>query len=165
MPLQTTVRVDQASGVVGDIAFTGPMRAIQATLNSGSAANNVVGRAFTHVASNDNQVAAGGTGAFAGILFNSKEYVTSGPSTGALDATMALPNNAQVSLLQMGYVFVSLAGAANIGDDVHYVQATGALLAATAGAAPAGGNSVVPGATVVAQNTSGAGLAVIRLTN
>lgn len=165
MSFQTSIRTDQATGVVGDIAFAGPTRAIPGILNTATASNNVVGRAFTHVSGSDTQVAAGGTGAFAGILFNSKEYTTAGPSTGALDATLALPNNTHVELLQMGYVFVTLSNAASIGDDVHFVQSTGALLGATAGSSPAGGNTKVPNASVVFFSTTGAGMAVIRLTN
>lgn len=165
MTLQTTVRLDQTTGIVGDVAFAGPMRAISAILDTTTAANNVIGRAFTHIAGNDTQVAAGGTGAFAGILFNSKEYVTSGPSTGALDPTLTLPNNTTVDLLQMGYVFVSLTNLAAIGNDVHFVQADGTMLAAAAGSTPSAGNTKVPNATVVEYNTTGAGLAVIRLTN
>lgn len=165
MSFQTSIRTDQATGVVGDLAFAGPIRAIAAILNTTTASNNVIGRAFTHVSGSDTQVAAGGTGAFAGILFNSKEYTTAGPSTGALDATMALPNNIHVELLQMGYVLVSLSNAANIGDDVHFVQSTGALLSATAGATPSAGNTKVPNATVVFFSTTGAGVACIRLTN
>lgn len=165
MGFQSTVRIDQTTGIVGDIAFNGPMRAEPGILNTTTASNNVIGRAFTHVASSDTQIAAGGTGAFAGILINSKEYTTSGTTNGTLDATTTLPNNTTVSYLTMGYVFVSLSGAANIGDDVHFVQSTGALLAATAGSAPAGGNTKVPNASVVFYNTSGAGLAVIRLNN
>lgn len=165
MPLQSTVRIDQTTGIVGDIAFGGPYRAEDGILNSGSAANNVFGRAFTRIASNDLTVAAGGTGAFGGILVNSKEYATSGASTGTLDPTLALPNGIPVSLLLNGYIFVSLSNAASIGDDVHFVQATGALLSATAGSSPSAGNTKVPNATVVMYNTTGAGLAVIRLNN
>lgn len=165
MALQSTIRIDQASGIVGDEIFSGPRRAEPGVLNTGTAANNVIGRAFTRVSGSDINVAAGGTGVFGGILVNSKEYATSGPSTGALDATLALPNGTPVSLLISGYVVVSLAGAANVGDDVHFVQATGALLAATPGATPSAGNSAIPNAQVAYFNTTGAGLAVIRLNN
>lgn len=165
MALQSTIRIDQASGVIGDEIFSGPRRAEPGVLNTSSAANNVIGRAFTRVSGSDISVAAGGTGVFGGILVNSKEYATSGPSTGALDATLALPNGTPVSLLISGYIVVSLAGAANVGDDVHFVQATGALLAASPGATPSAGNSAIPNAQVAYFNTTGAGLAVIRLNN
>lgn len=165
MALQSSIRIDQATGIVGDEIFSGPRRAEPGILLTTTATNNVIGRAFTRVAGSDMNVAAGGTGVFGGILVNSKEYATSGPSTGALDATLALPNGTPVSLLISGYVVVSLAGDAAIGDDVHFVQSSGALLAVDPGTTPAAGNSAIPNATVAYYNTSGAGLAVIRLNN
>lgn len=166
MGVQTTVRSDQTWGIVGDIAFGGPYRAEPGILASGSAANNVIGRAFTRVAANDNTVAAGGAAlTFGGILINSKEYATSGTASGALETTLALPNGTPVSLLLMGYVWVTLSGDAAVGDDVCYVDATGVLFAVDAGAAAGTNNTKIPGAKIAYFNTSGAGLAVVRLTN
>lgn len=165
MALQTSVRVDQTTGIVGEVIYSGPMRAIPGILNTGTASNNVIGRAFTHVAANDREVAAGGTGVFAGILISPKELSTSGTTSGALEPTTTLPNNTTVELLQMGYVVVSLSTDAAIGDDVCYVDATGALFAVDPGAAAGTGNTKIPNAKVAYYNTTGAGLAVIKLTN
>ena len=166
MGLQTSVRADQASGVVGEIIYSGPHRAIPGILNTTDATQNVIGRAFTHVAANDLQVAAGGTGVFAGILIAPKEMTTSGTSAGgALAATLTMPNNTNVELLRMGYVVVSLSTDAAIGDDVCYVDATGALFAVDPGAAAGAGNTKIPNANVAYYNTTGAGLAVIELSN
>lgn len=165
MGLQTSVRADQATGVVGEIIYSGPHRAIAGILNTSTASNNVIGRAFTHVAANDLQVAAGGTGVFAGILISPKELTTSGTTTGALEATTTLPNNTTVELLRMGYVIVSLSGDSAIGDDVCYVDATGALFAVDPGAAAGAGNTKIANAKIAYYNTTGAGLAVVCLTN
>ena len=164
MGFQSTVRTRQAAGIVGELAFDGPQRAEPNTINSVDAANNVIGRAFTALAAIDGFVEAGGTGAFAGILVNPLVYATSGTLDGALAPTLVLPNNTEAEFLKMGTILVELTTAAAIGDDVHFIQATGELLAVAAGTAPAVGNSVVPSAKVVRQNTDGAGLAYIQIT-
>jgi hypothetical protein len=167
MTFPATVTNDQAYGVVGDIVFDGPQRAESGILNSTLPANNVIGRAFGRkTTSNLNEVEAGGTGVFAGILFNSKSYATSGTAAGgSLAPTLTLPNETQVELLKMGTVLVSLTNAAAVGNDVHYVQADGTMLAVPAGTTPAVGNSAVPFCKVVRLDTSGAGLTIIQLTN
>jgi len=167
MAYQSSVTTNQGFGVIGDLVWDGPQRAEPAILNSTSAANNVIGRAFSRkTTSNLNEVEAGGTGAFAGILFNSKSYASYGTAAGGtLAATIVLANETQVELLKMGTVLVSLTTAAAVGNDVHYVQADGTLLAVAAGTSPAVGNSAVPNCKVVRLDTSGAGLAVIQLTN
>lgn len=166
MALQTTVGFNQATGIVGDVIFDGPMRAYPVILASADAANNVVGRAFTRAAGDDKDVTAGGTGVFAGILINSKELALYGTAAGGtLAPTLTLPNEMAVSVMDMGFVVVSLSTDAAIGDDVHFVQATGALLAVDPGTSPAVGNTKVPGASIAYFNTSAAGLAVVKLTN
>lgn len=166
MALQTTVRFSQATGVIGDVIFDGPMRAYPVILASADAANNVVGRAFTRAAGDDKDVTAGGTGVFAGILINSKELALYGTAAGGtLAPTLTLPNEMAVSVMDMGFVVVTLSTDAAIGDDVCYVDATGALFAVDPGAAAGTGNTKIPNANVAYFNTSAAGLAVIRLTN
>lgn len=71
---QQTVRIDQTTGIVGEIIFSGPQRAQTGILSSTSAANNVIGRAFRHIAGNDTDVTADAAGVFAGILVNPKVY-------------------------------------------------------------------------------------------
>lgn len=168
MSFQTTVRADLRSGVIGEIAFDGPTRAASAMLDSGAgAANNIVGRAFTYASAENNTVAAGGAGAFAGILIQPKSYALRGTAAGGtLADSLLLPDGTPVELLQMGEVFVSLASdAATIGSPVKFVNATGALDFG----APAAGETAVPNATVVrvkpSPTAAGAYLAVIRLTN
>lgn len=129
MTFQSTVRQNQAAGIVGEIAFDGPYRAEPAILRSVDAAYNVIGRAFTAVAAEDGVAKAGGaaTDPFAGILVNPLVYATAGTVAGALTPTLVLPNETQAELLKMGTILVSLAAAANIGDLVTYDTTTGAL--------------------------------------
>jgi len=164
MTFQTEVRQDQASGIVGELAFDGPTRAFRYTLDSGDAANNIFGRAFTVKAGQDLDVEAGGAGVFAGIMVGPKQHATQGPDTGTLDPTLQLRNGEDADFLTMGTVFVELTNAANVGDSVAYA-ADGQLTAFAPGAIIAAPLVQIPGAQVVRCDTAGAGLAVIQLTN
>ena len=165
MPFQSTVRLVQAFGIIGEVIFDGPQRAAPNILDSTDAANNVIGRAFTALAGIDGRVEAGGAGVFAGILINPLAYATAGVAGDALAPTLLLPNETEADFLTMGIIVVLLTTAANIGDDVHFVIATGELLAVAPGTAPAVGNAAVPNAKVSRRNIPAAGLAVITLTN
>ena len=164
---QSTVRRQQTTGFVGEIIEDGPTRAFPATLVSTSEANNVFGRVFTHIASSDTNVAAGGAVAtFAGILTAPKQNVTAGASTGALDPTITLRNNEVGQILDMGIIIVNLASAANIGDSVYYDPTVGnATAGAMSAVSGAPYTAQVPNAKVVRRNTTAAGLAFIQLTN
>ena len=149
MGFQTTVRQEQTFGFVGEIIEDTPHRARPGIIVSGDAANNVIARAFTQVNNQDDQVQAGGTGYFAGIFINSKNQVTAGAATGALDPTLTVPNRTQGEFLYSGVVIVEISNAANIGDNVYYDNTTGALQAGTS--APSG-HTQVPSARVVRRN-------------
>ena len=71
MGFQSTIAANQGFGVVGESVFSGPRRA-QPGVVKGTAANIVVGRAFTIDAA-DGQFQPGGTGAYGGILCNPKD--------------------------------------------------------------------------------------------
>ena len=169
MAFQTTVLADIRSGIIGELAFTGPTRAVSAMLDSGAgAANNVVGRAFTYASVENNTVKAGGdAGIFAGILIQPKSQALRGTAVGGtLADSLTLPDGVAVELLQMGEVFVSLAtDGATAGSLVFYDDTTGVLDHGTAGV----GQTQVPNATVVrvepSPTAAGAYLAVVRLTN
>ena len=167
MPFQSTVRIDQTTGIVGDIVLDGPQRGQPAILNSTSAANNVIGRAFRHLDNEDLEVSADAAtgGVFAGILANSKVYATSGTAAaGTLAPTLVLPNNAEVELVTMtSGILVELSTTASIGDNVFFATATG-ILAAASGTTLAA-HEQIPRATIVRNNISGTGrLAVVELT-
>jgi len=165
-PFQSTIRINQTTGIVGEVILDGPMRAQPGILRSTSQANNIVGRAFTLVAGNDDVFSADqgtGVGVFSGILVNPKVYATSGTVSGTLEPTLTLPNETQAEFLTMGIIIVSVAAAATIGDNVYYDPDNGAL---SVGAAPPGAfTDQVPNATVVRNSTTGPGLAIIQLTN
>lgn len=164
MPFQSTVRIDQTTGVVGDIVLDGATDGRPAILNSTSAANNVIGRAFRAVAGEDQEVTADGTGSFAGILANSKRYATSGTTAGGtLAPTLALPNNSEVELVSFtAGILVELSTVAAIGNNVFYANASG-ILAAAAGTTLAN-HTMISGASIVRNNITGSGrLAVVQI--
>lgn len=128
MPFQSTINIEQGFGVIGEILFDGPLRAKPGVLK-GTAANIVVGRAFTIDAA-DGQFQPGGTGVFGGILGNPKALASVGTSAGGpLAPTLTVPAGQIGEFVTMGYVVVSLATAANQGDKVTFSQSTGALSA------------------------------------
>lgn len=143
MTFQSTVRANLASGVVGELAFQGPLRAKTYRLNSASAANNVFGRAFTATGVQD-EVQAGGTGAYAGIMCNPKEAALTGVAGDPLAASLTLKNGAQAQLLEMGEIFLVLPGVAAVGDPLKFAQATGIISAG----APGAGETAIPASVV-----------------
>lgn len=126
--MQSTVKLNQGFGVIGELAFDGPNRTITAALDSVDAADNVVGRAFTYTSpAEDNIVEAGGTGVFAGILGLPKTYASRGTDAGGtLAPTLTLANGEQGEFVRMGEMIVSLP-VSNVGDPVTYNTTTGLL--------------------------------------
>ena len=165
MPFQQNVRINQTTGIVGDIVFDGPLRGQTGILASTSAANNVIGRGFRHVANSDSNVTADAAGIFAGIAANSKVYASSGTAAaGTLAPTLTLPNNASVELVTMtSGILVELSTIATIGQNVFYANASG-ILAAASGETLAN-HTIIPNAAIVRNNISGAArLAIVELT-
>src|SRR5262249_13578815 len=121
-------------------------------LNS-SGTPNLVGNAFTATSggnpdpsgnsANAGSAQVGGTGTFAGILINSKDYASYGTTSGALNPTMTLPDKSIGFLATMGQCFANLPGPANPGDLVTYDPATGNLNSITPTASFTG--SIAPG--------------------
>lgn len=157
---QQTVNVFNTLGFVGDLAFDGPIRSLAASMNS-SGTPNLIGNAFTYTSGGNPEPAAnssdgcivqvGGTGVFAGILINSKEYALRGVTGNPLGATLALPDNSDGDFLFMGEVFVNLPGPAAVGDLITYDSATGNL------------NSVPPAASFTAAIAAGGSAGVLDL--
>ena len=162
MAFQSTVNANQANGVIGEIVLDGPRRGQPGILSSTSAANNVVGRAFRHIAASDTDVTADAAGAFAGILANPKVYASRGTTAGgSLAPTLTLANEEEVELVtKTSGIIVQLSTDAAIGENVYYANTTGILAAGTV--APAD-HTQIPNAKVVRKNTPAAGLAIIEL--
>lgn len=149
-----------AIGAVGDIVLSGAVRSQPVILKTTTASNNVIGRACTHVANNDGEAVVGGSGAFAGILTNSKEYAKNG-----IAASNVLPNNVPVQATTFASgIVVALTGTAAIGNAVFYATADGQLSAAASGSSVTG-SVEIPNSKVVRLNVTAAGLAVIELTD
>jgi hypothetical protein len=133
---QSTINIWSAGGVVGELAFDGPMRAAPYNLFS-SGVPNLVGNAYTVTSggnpepSGNSAIAGtaqvGGTGIFAGILINPKDYASFGTTGGPLNPTMVLPDYSIGQLANMGFFWVNLPGPANVGDLVTYDPLTGNL--------------------------------------
>lgn len=173
---QSAVNIYNPLGIVGELAFTGPVRAAPYNLVS-SPRLNIVGYAYTALTpANPDPVynvppgstlgspvagtaRAGGTGVFAGILVNPKEYASGGTLGAPLAPTLAVPENSVGSLLTMGYIFANLPGLANPGDLVTYDVVSGALSSIppvtnfTASIAPGGAST--PDVLTVSAITSG----------
>lgn len=133
---QTTVNIWNTAGFVGDLAITGPLRADPYILYS-NGTPNIVGNAFTVSSgasadpASSSSVAGtatvGGTGVFAGILVNSKDYAAISSGNSTLNPTLILPDYSIGQLATMGFYWVNLPGAANVGDLVTYDPLTGNL--------------------------------------
>ena len=166
---QSTVRADQATGIIGEFAEGGPNRVFPGIINSTVATANIFGRVFTHVANSDDQVAAGGTGSFAGILVNPKQHALQGTTAGTLEPTLTLRNNENAEIADMGIIYVQIESAATIGQVIHYdttsTATAGQMFAVNSGTAPAANRALLPNAKVVRNTTTAAGQAIIQLTN
>lgn len=130
---QSTVYRSYPAGLVGDLAKDGPNRSIVGNIQTPDATNtapNRLGRVFVFATSSDlspnpdvnntafnQQVIVGLNGAvgggaaqvFAGIAFNRNRYALYGTTSGGpLAPSIDLPNNSEVELNQMGYLFVDV---------------------------------------------------------
>lgn len=128
MTFQGTVALNQGFGVVGESVFDGPRRATPGVVK-GTAANIVVGRAFT-IDPTDGQYSPGGTGVFGGVLANPKSYASIGTSAGGpLAPTLVLPVGTVGEFSTMDELCIAAANAVNIGDKAMFAQATGIISA------------------------------------
>lgn len=163
MSFQTTVKYDYGFGLPGEIVRDGPLRSHPGYLNSGNAANNVFGRAFTQSAA-DGTVAAGGTGVFFGILINPKAHASQGGASGPLSPSFALPNNTTGEFAEMAKLVLAVTNACPVGTQLQFAQADGQISApATPGTADAG-NTLMNCIVDDYKQTAAGGLVLARLT-
>lgn len=159
MGFPSTISSSLAFGVPGEILLDGPLRAQPGVLK-GTAANIVVGRAFT-IDTSDGQFSPGGTGIFGGILANPKEYVSFGAAAGATAPTMTLAVGTVGDFVtSTPGICLALTTACTIGQGVYFINADGTLGAGTAGA----GQTQIAGAQIVRYSNAAAGLAMVSLT-
>jgi hypothetical protein len=165
MGFQTTVSLTQGFGVPGEQYTDSPWRAQSFTINSASAAYNIIGATMCSVTS-QGFCAAGNTGgvlAFAGLMVNPKNIALFGAGGIPLNPTLAVPNYTQIECATMGTFIVTLPGAAAIGDYVVYDNTTGAISTVAAGSSVPGSGKSWGNAIVDYYTVSGAGLAVITM--
>lgn len=164
---QQAVFLYAGAGVPGELFSDYPRRAQTFTINSASAAYNIIGATCFTVTS-EGFAAAGNQGGtnqgFAGFLFNPKVYALQGIVGNTLGATLTLPNFTVGEFITEGSLWVTLPAAANIGDLIVYNNTTGAIESISPTTAlPSGftfANAQVDYFTV----PSGGGLAVISIT-
>ena len=165
MGFQSAVSLAQGFGVPGEQFTDGPTRAETFTINSASAAYNIIGATACSVTS-QGFCAAGNTSGvlpFAGILVDPKDVALFGTGGVPLAPTLTVPNFTIVECATMGSFVVTLPGAAAIGDSVIFDNTTGALTTiAPAAALPSG--KTFANALVDYYTVAGAGLAVITMT-
>lgn len=161
------IAIFQGFGIVGELFLAGPTNAQPGILDSADAEDNLMGRAFT-VKDGAGQgsaiiVEAGGTGVFAGILCNPKVYAARGTvAGGTLAPTIQLPNNSVAEFATMTPGIIVDCGAANVGDQIEFLQADGTLNAIAPSAGPSANSTIINGASVVRYDVS-SGLSVIAL--
>ena len=157
----------QGFGIAGELFLAGPTNAQPGILDTTDPDDNVIGRAFT-IKDGAAQgsaviVEAGGTGVFAGILFNPKSYTSRGTTAGGtLAPTMTLPNDTVAEFCTMCAGLIVDCGAANVGDMIEFSQADGTLNAIAPSAVPTSGSTLINGASVVRYDVA-SGLSVIAL--
>lgn len=131
---QSTVNINQAFGIVGEVYKSGTFRAQPGIIDSlGTVNPNRVGRAFTNVAGADGHMTVGGAGSFAGILSNPKVaplYGTAAAGTLAPSLDLLQYAKGEFVYASTGLV-VFLENAANIDDTVDFDTTTGQLYGRT----------------------------------
>lgn len=162
------LRQFQTTGLAGEVAREGPLRAAPWILNSSGQAN-VVGHAYTKVADGEAQVGGdiSGGDVFLGIMIRPKEHALIGVGASALTPTNSLADGVVASLCDMGILFVQLdsgsgqAVAGAVGTALFFNDTTGIISAGAAGS----GESVIPNAVIVLEDVADDGLAIVSLTN
>lgn len=160
MAFQSTVYLYTGAGIPGEQYSDVPWRAQPFTINSSSAAYNIIGATFCTVTSQGIcQAGSGGTLGIAGLLVDPKDQALFGSS---LTPTLTVPDYTAVECATEGTFFVTLPGAANIGDYVIFDNTTGAISTVSPGTSLPSGKSWA-NAFVDVFTVSGAGLGVITI--
>lgn len=162
MTFQSTLRFNQALGVIGEILLDGPSRAQPGVVEAGdaTAADIVVGRAFTQDSATGKFQPGAGGGTWGGILAAPKAYASVGDGTNPLAPTLTIPEETVGEFVTMGYLVAYLENAFDIGDAVMYENTTGKLSALAAESTFTGVIAVTSGILTVSSASAGASLGV-----
>ena len=134
--MQSVINNKPAGGMVGE--FYSTQLKTQHTFTSGSTIT--VGNAVTFDAVDPNKVNQGGTGLFAGILTEPKNYVM----FNNLNPQLSIPAGISAHVGRGGYIWVYFTTTASRGQAVYFDNTTGELGTGTASA----GETQINGATV-----------------
>ena len=158
----TLVVTAKTAGVIGNtIATTETGSACSfaaATLAGGvDAAEAKIGRAFTY-SDVEGKAVIGGSGVFAGIAVNPKEYAI----YNNFNASLVLPNGVSGQLCTFGRIFVRVTANVSVGQAAFYSNTDGSIKGATSGSSVSGyteiANSMFTDRDVLAN-----GIAVLQL--
>lgn len=156
MAFQTAVNQKLAVGVVGDFYDDSPRRVDPYTIISSTAGS--IGCAYTVDSTDPSKVNLGGSGVFAGIAVNSKEFVRHG-----LGATLDFAQYNECELCTMGRIWLSIAGTVSVGDAAFFNTTTGAITAAASGTSVAGSTEIVGSKFVLVDGSSTEPMVVLQL--
>lgn len=164
---QQSVRREQTFGYQGEIIEDGPKRGKSYIIDSNLEANNIFGRVFTNVVGDDAKAKVGGAivDGFAGFLMGPHQHVTAGTVAGALEPTLVLGNDESAEMMDMMIGLVNSGTAVTIGAPVYYDPVEANATAGQVGVQGGVYTAAVPNAKFVRKNTTGAGLAVVQVTN
>lgn len=152
MAFQTIVNQKLAFGVVGSFYDDSPRRVAPYVVANGAIAN-----AYTVDPADSTKAVLGGTGVFAGIAVNSKEYVVNG-----LTPSLEFVSGAVAQLCTMGHIIIAAENEVAIGNAAFYNNTTGAIKAAAAGSSQAG-YTEIPNSRFIFVTATAGEVAVLQL--
>ncbi len=150
--MQTTVNKLLAFGVAGSFYDNSP-RIVDSYIVSGGAICN----AFTVSSADPAKATLGGSGVFAGIAVNTKEYAITG-----LTASMAFEDGANAQLCTEGRIVLQLPNAVTVGQAAFFNTTTGVIQPGTSGATVTGCTEIV-GSKFVLVNALANEVSVLQL--
>lgn len=159
MAIQTTVNTKLAFGLPGEFYDNTPRRNHTYKLAANGTSAPTVAYIFTET-DNEGEAQVGGTGTFAGILVNPKEYAL----RGGLTPSMVMPEGSVGTLCSFGRVIVNVVAAVTKTSLPVYNTTTGQISGVAAGSASAGdGYAFIPNAAFKFYSAEAGGLAVLEL--
>lgn len=158
--VQKKVNIAQAIGVPGDFYDDSPRRVAPYILRASGDVLPTVAKVFT-AGTEDNEAVVGGSGAFRGILVNSKQYA----NYMNLAATMTLPDGSLGQPASMGHVLVTVANAVSPDDVAVYDTATGVISGMAAGGTVSESSASIPNAKFILRSASAGETAILELTD